>query len=169
MTQKESPADELALIDGTKVRFEKTGEGDIVLRRDGESVTVADMAPAFPVTHHYRWIVLRDGEGNEIGVLDNVGKLPAPSRRIVGSETEKHYFMPKITDIGSISEELGVVNVEAQTNRGQRTFQIRNVRQNVRKVGGARLIIRDVDGNRYEIPDWTSLPGSVTARLREYL
>ena len=38
-----------------------------------------------------------------------------------------------------------------------------------RQIGRRRVIIRDVDGNRYEIQDWTALPPRSYKQFEEYL
>ena len=91
------------------------------------------------------------------------------SRQIVVEELERTYFMPRITDVYDIHDDLGVVSWEVATDKGDRSFHVRNIRQNVRKMGRRRLVIRDVDGNRYEIRDWARPPAPPEKLLEPYL
>jgi hypothetical protein len=43
------------------------------------------------------------------------------------------------------------------------------VRRNIRKFGPGRLIIRDVDGNRYEIREWMTLPARAVKLIQVYV
>jgi hypothetical protein len=77
--------------------------------------------------------------------------------------------MPRIVDVLAIREKLNVLAWDVETDRGQRTFEVRYVRQNVRGLGRQRLIIRDVDGNRYEIRNWRAFPQRAQRLIERYL
>ena len=161
---------ETRIIAAEKTRFARNEQEDIVMRTaGGENVRIGAMAMAFPLSRPGRMIVLRDADGRELGILDDMRKLDDRSHGIVREEIDKMYFMPRILDIEDYREELGVLTVRAMTDRGERTFQVRHVRKNLRRLGGTRLMIRDVDGNRYEIRDWTKLPSPVASDLQGYL
>ena len=113
--------------------------------------------------------LIRDEEGTEIGLLDDVRGLDPDSQRIIRDELERSYFMPRITDVLDVREELNVVIWEVETNRGPRKFEVRHVRQNIRRMGRRRLVIKDVDGNRYEIRDWIKLPPLAQKLIQNYL
>ena len=77
--------------------------------------------------------------------------------------------MPRVTDILDLRERMNGVEWEVQTNRGPRSFQVRHVRWSVRRIGPRRLVIKDVDGNRYEIRDWMQLSPASQKLLEPYL
>jgi len=80
-------------------------------------------------------------------------------------ELGKIYFQPQITAFNRLDEEFGVLRGEIETTRGTRLLEIRGYRTNVRILSNNRAIVVDVDGNRYLIEDWPSLP----QRIREIL
>ena len=157
------------LIDAASMRILKTEKGRLELHHDGRVQAVGSIVAAFPLTRPGTMVSLRDEEGDEIGVLDSVAQLDAASQEVMREELERSYFMPVIGDILDVREELGVVTWEVETDRGPRTFQVRNVRQNVRKMGNRRLVIKDVDGNRYEVRDWLGLQPLAQKLLQIYL
>ena len=157
------------LIDAVAVRIVKTEKGRLELHRDGRVEPVGSIVSAFPLTGPGAMVSLRDEEGDEIGILDNVARLDPASREVMKGELERSYFMPVISDIVDIREELGVVTWEVETDRGPRTFQVRNVRQSIRKMANRRLVIKDVDGNRYEVRDWLGLQPLAQKLLQIYL
>lgn len=69
-----------------------------------------------------------------------------------------------ITKIVAIDEEYGVTRWKVETDRGPRTFDVAT-RHDVRPVGPNRYLIRDVDGNRYEIPNTAQLDAASRALL----
>jgi len=162
-------SDDDFFISAAQVRFERDPEGNPRLVLDGRPRPLGNVMAAFPLTERTRMISLRDQEGQEIGILDDVAGLDEASRQIITEELERTYFMPRIQDIFDIDEEHRVLTWEVETDRGPRTFQVRHVRQNVRKMGHRRLIIKDVDGNRYEIRDWQRLTPVARRFIEEYI
>lgn len=157
------------LLPAADVRFGRGGDGQIVMRLRGRFITVGTVMAASPITDPHRMVSVRDDDGEEVGILADVNELEPVSRQVVLEELERTYFMPRITDILDVEEDLGVVSWRVATDKGERTFQVRNVRQNVRKFRGRRLVIKDVDGNRYEIRDWAALPDPAGKLLQPYL
>jgi hypothetical protein len=121
-------------------------------------------ARAFPLSSPEQLVVLRDQEGNEIGIIENVEQLDKQSSQALKIELEKCYFMPIITYVNNIDEAYGVPKWDVETDRGPRKFELRS-RRDARLTGYGRVLIKDIDGNRYEIPDYTQLD----ARSRAYV
>ena len=159
----------MEIIHAESAAFRRREDGTIVMLEDGTEREIGTITSAFPLSKPERIVVLKHQQGNEIGILDRLRPLDKESRGVLKQELEKSYFMPRIHDIVEKEERLRVVTMEVVTNRGERTFQVRNVRQNIRKMGRGRIIIKDVDGNRYEIPEWQDLPEAAQETIREYL
>ncbi len=157
------------LTRASDVRFERDPEDQVRMRRGGETHTVGTVAMAFPLSNPKRMVVIRDENGGEVGILDDLRGLDADSQQVVREELEKSYFMPHIVDVERINEELDVVTWKVVTDRGARTFQVRSARNSIRKLGGRRLIIRDVDGNRFQIRDWFELSPRARRLVEEHL
>ncbi len=157
------------LLQPSDVRFGRSGDGQIIMRRSGAFIVVGTLMAASPITDPRHMVSVRNEHGEEVGILSDVDALDEISRQIVVEELERTYFMPRITDVYDIHDDLGVVSWEVATDKGDRSFHVRNIRQNVRKMGRRRLVIRDVDGNRYEIRDWARLPAPAEKLLEPYL
>lgn len=157
------------VIPAQDAQFRRGEDGTVLMRTDGEETPIATFVGAFPLTHPGGMIALRDLQGEEIGILDDVDGLDEESRRIVREGLERSYFMPRIIDIQDIHESLNVVEWKVETNKGPRDFEVRNVRKNIRRFGSRRLVIRDVDANRYEIRDWMKLPPYAQKLLEPYI
>lgn len=163
------PQQDLVVLRGESLRFTRDPDGRVLMHRAGTTTPVGAVMSAFPLTRPARMVSLRDEEGAEIGLLEDVRQLDPDSQRVIREELERSYFMPRITDVFDIREELNVVIWEVETNRGPRKFEVRHVRQNVRRMGRRRLVIKDVDGNRYEIRDWIKLPPLAQKLIQNYL
>lgn len=143
--------------------------GRVIVTVNGRSHRIGQVAGAFPLSNPGRMVLLRDEEGEEIGILDDAAALDPASRNIVAEELERSYFMPAIQDVLALRLDLGVETWEVETDKGRRAFMVRNPRVNVRHVGRRRLVIRDVDGNRYEVRDWTRFSPRARRLLEAHL
>ena len=54
-------------------------------------------------------------------------------------------------------EEFGATYWTVETDRGRREFVVRHMRDNAHYLSATRLLITDVDGNRFEVPDMSKL------------
>jgi hypothetical protein len=104
----------------------------------------------------WRYIILIDENDREIGLIRDIGDLDESSMRTLREELEKVYFIPKIKRINRIKEEFGVLIWETETDRGPRRFEVTS-RRDEKKIGRRRIIIRDADGNLYDIPNYADL------------
>ena len=96
--------------------------------------------------------MLRDDEG-EIGAIRRLAELDGASRRLLETALGEAYFVPVITRVNAILVEFRVPHWEVETDRGPRSFEISSMNSDVRQLGNGRILIRDADGNRYDIPD----------------
>ena len=120
---------------------------------------------AFPLEETNRFIGFFKTDGTELGLLEDIETLDAGSRMTLENELGKIYFRPVILRIHSIGEEFGVVYMDAETSSGPRHIEIRQIRNKIRLLSSYRALIEDVDGNRYELRDWNSLPKMTRAIL----
>ncbi len=146
------------ILDAAGVNCSRKPNGHLyVVHSEGEWSDV-HVTPTFPLSKRNAMVAVRNTAGEEVALLDDVSKLDSDSREIMSEEMERSYFMPRITDILFAEEKMNVLTIEAETDRGPRTVQLRNPRRAIRKLPHNRVVIRDVDNNRYEIKDWTALP-----------
>lgn len=76
---------------------------------------------------------------------------------MLAAELERNYFTPRIVQVNAIEVNYHVPKWDVQTDRGPRIFEIRSTRRDILILSGGRILIRDADGNRYEIPDYHRL------------
>ncbi len=136
---------------------------------EDEEYEVGRVMSAFPLSASLKRIVFFDSDGEEIGCLKCASQLDPESLKILQEELDKAYFMPSIKSISEITDHLGLELWRVITNRGERTFEVRSPRKNVRIINPKRLIVKDVDGNRYEIKDWRMLDKKSLALLMRHL
>lgn len=148
---------ELTLLDPREVTLRRETSGEVTLTlADGTVYRRIQAVQPFPLSAETRLISLRDENDQEIGQLPDYRDLDPDSRKVLEEELTKRYFMPRIEVIEDLKVNMGVMSWQVQTDRGPRRFEVRS-RDDIRYLPHGRILLRDVDGNRYEIPNYWSL------------
>ena len=151
-------AAELNLLNPDSTRLYRDQFSDLVLEiKSGEPVAGIRVVRCFPLTAGDCFIALRDRDNRELGIVEDLAALDAESGRALAAELERAYFRPEITAVHAITEQYHVPTWQVDTARGPRRFEIRSSRRDVRVMPPCRILIRDADGNQYEIPDYRRL------------
>ena len=142
--------------DGARLRL--TIEGD----RSYLSVKPVWAAPlSWPNTY----LTLLDGKGEEIALVPQPRDLPPASWEAVQRDLRGRYLTATVTTINSARQEFGATYWHVETDRGPRDFVTQNLQENAQSFSDTHLLLLDVDGNRFEIPDTNAL----NARSRNLL
>lgn len=149
-----------ARLDPGSISLNKEPWGTLKLTlKSGDRVTTYEdvrVRLAFPLSQMDRCVSFLLQDGTELGTLDDLRSLDQVSAEALKAALEMAYFIPRITKVLAIREEYGVSRWTVETDRGPRTFDVQS-RHDIRPVGPRRYIIRDIDGNRFEIPDVAAL------------
>ena len=160
MTMEESFAltDELNLLIPTDIRLYRDEFSDLVLEVAGrEPERGIRVVRCFPISAGDHFIGLHSDKDVELGIGEDPKELDPTSRKSLTEELEHTYFRPQITAVDAITEQYHIPRWQVQTNRGPRNFEIRSSRRDIRVLSQGRILIRDADGNQYEIPDYRRL------------
>ena len=113
----------------------------------------------FPFSDPERYISIREpeGDGREIGLIDDLKALPKETQTLLKDQLALRYFIPKILKVRDIKDEYGYSYWDVQTDRGDCRFTVRMGGSNVYSIGKNRYLVNDLDGNRFEIPDLYAL------------
>ncbi len=124
---------------------------------DGRKFEEVEARSLFPISGPKRYITLLDSDGKEIAVIRNLDTIMPESREAVEDALKEYYLIPRILKIIDRDEKFGVLKWTVETDRGIRTFDIRNRQSDIKTVYGNRVLVKDSNDNRYEIPDWEKL------------
>jgi hypothetical protein len=136
-------------------------------RTEDEEIAVRPMR-AFPMSDPEHFVALLDGEGNEVELIHDLSQLPVQPRELLLSELEKSYFLPELVRVLEITDDFGIQRWEVETDRGPRVFEVRG-REDLRWVHPGHLLVRDVDGNRYEVKRFEDLDSTSRLKIESYL
>ena len=82
----------------------------------------------------------------------------------------EYYMIPKISRLLECEDKFGSLKWTVDTDYGRVTFRIRNRHSDIKRLGHSnRIIIRDSNDNRYEIPDCTDMDPHSIHLLFSYL
>ena len=144
---------ELRIIDPAQARISRAGGALQLTIADQETYDGISIMRAFPLSDPERHWGFLDHEGKEIGVIADTDGLDAGSRSVAVEELERRYFIPVVQRVKRTKEDYGSIVWTVETDRGPRTFTVRNMKDSIVELGGSRILLVDVDGNRFEFPD----------------
>ena len=108
---------------------------------------------AAPLSHPSQYLCFLDEKNEVICTIKNLSDLDPESRRLAQEELEQRYMTAIVEQVNSLRHEFGVSYWDVQTNRRRREFVVQDVSENAHWLSDRRLLLVDVDGNRFEIPD----------------
>ncbi|HAZ20292.1 MAG TPA: hypothetical protein DCY75_09005 [Clostridiales bacterium] len=135
----------------------------------GEKLENVEPRRLFPLSGLTRYIILLDEEGEEQAVIRNLETLIPASRKIVDDCLREYYLIPKIQQIYAANDKFGALKFHVRTDRGICSFSIRNIHADIKVLYGNRVLIRDSNDNRYEIPDYTTMDKESISLLLCYI
>ena len=132
-------------------------ESRVSLRRD------------FPFEELWSFIsVVGTGE-TEIGMIRSVGDFSGETETLLREELERRYYSPVIRKIHSLKERYGFSYWKVETAEGDMEFTLHDTYKSLIRVDAKRVVILDVDGNRFEIPDLSALDRRSYRKIELYL
>ncbi len=151
-----------------RIECDSAGKLKAFLVAQDEPVEDLRVARCFPWSLPEDYISVRDAQGRELVLLTSLDELDDTSRSIVREELTHKVFNPRIEKVQRCVTEFGITSMTAETDRGEVTFQLGS-RDDVRHLSATRVLLNDVDGNIYEIPDVSQLDSDSRRRLAMFL
>lgn len=151
--------------------FKRTEGGFISLEFDGKKWDRVQVIRLFPFTEPDQYISIRTVEerSKEIGVIEDMKRMPKETRKMLQEQLNLHYFTPIIQKVLNIKDEYGYAYFHVMTDRGECRFTINMGGNAVVRLTDTRLLITDLDENRFEIPDVLQLSQKEQRKLDLFL
>ena len=152
-------------------KFERTEGGFINLTFDGVTYERVKVVRLFPFTDANKYISIRqnDDKAREIGIIEDMDELDDDTRSMLEEQLRLNYFTPVIEKIHYIKDEYGYAYFHVKTDKGECKFAINMASNAVTKLSDSRLIITDLDENRFEIRDVNALTQKERRKLDLFL
>ena len=124
---------------------------------------------SFPFEFAEAYISVLDPEQKEIGMIREISLFPEEQAQALRRELARRYYAPKIVRIHQVKERFGFSHWRVSTEEGPLTFTLKDTYRSLLRISDTRLLVTDVNGNRYEIPDTEALPRRDFRRIELYL
>ena len=119
--------------------------------KDEKTILRVKAKRSFPFTFPTKYISIRDGNDEEIGIIADLAQFSKQHRRWIEDELDMRYFTPRVTAIKLIRHRFGGVEWHVDTDCGFKRLITKGVHDTMTEVEPGRYVITDVDGNRYEV------------------
>ncbi|MDD9968152.1 MAG: DUF1854 domain-containing protein [Myxococcales bacterium] len=149
------------------LRFARRADGRLWLLGAGREVPVRPVR-CFPWSAPGHHVSLRDDQGEECAYVSDPRELDACSRAALASALADAGLVLRITSVDHIEDDQEIRYWTVRTLQGRRTFQTR-LETWPRPEPGGGLLVEDVSGDLYWIPDPTTLDTHSQKRLWAYV
>lgn len=158
---------EIRYLDKDNAIFKRTPGGFVSLDYKGKHYDRVSVYRAFPFSDPDKYISIRepDEKAKEIGMVEDLHALDKDTAAMLTEQMNIRYFTPVITRILDIKDEYGYAYFDVLTDRGACRFTIHMNGGSVVRLTDTRLLISDLDGNRFEIPDTRKLTAGELKKL----
>ncbi|MDF2723585.1 MAG: hypothetical protein K0Q59_3260 [Paenibacillus sp.] len=132
--------------------FVKTKGNMLSVTVDGKEHSPVYVHCSFPHTDKRIYLSIRTVDNKEIGMIRSLNEFPKQTADLLEEQVRIRYFAPEIMKVVKVTEEFGYSYWDTETTAGICRFTVRSGGGNVKLVTDNRLLINDVDGNRFVIP-----------------
>jgi len=151
--------------------FERGKNGFLRLKlNDGTQYEMVECTPLFPLSNPNAFVsvsVRNDKGTEEIGIISKLKALSKEQRSLVKHEIEFRYFSPEIIDIKKITSKYGVDQWDVVTDKGEKTFLVQDVKENVIIRESGLIVIADIDKCKYQVSDFRKLSAKAQQELEQ--
>ncbi len=123
----------------------------------------------FPFELEWEYISVMDDEKQEIGIIRRLSEFDSETEALLIEELKRRYYAPVILRIHSMKERYGFSYWKVETPEGEMRFTLHDTYRSIARAGEHRLVISDVNGNRFQIPDTRALDRKSYRKIELYL
>jgi hypothetical protein len=109
-------------------------------------------------------VSLRNEQDEELVLIESLDDLPPVSRRALERALAESVFMLVVEGVEEVEDEFELRRWKVRTRQGPRSFQTR-LDDWPRQTPGGGLLIRDLSGDVYHVPEVASLDAASRKRL----
>ncbi len=148
--------------------FSKNENGFLAANINGKEYKRVILSRSLPLNFPNDYICISDVEKNEIGIVEHMADFSKQQQELMDYELSQRYYCPVISSIESIKEKMGHFYFDVKIGEFKKSFTVRDISKSIRQHGDAIDLI-DIDGNRFRIIDFASIPAKSRRKLEPYL
>lgn len=150
----ESKTAESRYLDVGELALRRAAGGFLSARCGESDYELVHLHQAFPLSIPDEYVSLRDAEGAEIGMIRRLSDLSSEQRSLAEEELSRRYFAPIVRSVAALKEEFGYLYWDVRTDAGERRFTQQAKPETVLPAGSDEIVVLDIDGNRFRVPDY---------------
>lgn len=151
--------------------FKATEGGFVSMKYGDKDYPRVRVVRMFPFTDPEHFISVRTNEerSKEIGIIEDMKALDKDTYQVLRKQLDVRYFTPIILKVLKVKDRRGFAYFDVVTDKGVCKFTIHMGGGDVVHLSETRIILNDLDENRFEIPDVTKLTTKERKKLDLFL
>ena len=123
----------------------------------------------FPFELEWEFISVMDEHQQEVGIIKSTSLFAGECEDLLRIELSRRYYAPVIDKIINVKERYGFSYWRVHTAEGNVNFTLHDTYRSIIRATGGRVVLLDVNGNRFEIPNVESLDRKSYKKIELYL
>lgn len=123
----------------------------------------------FPFELEWEFISVMNDEQAEVGIIKSISLFDKEGEALLRTELARRYYAPVIDKILGVKERYGFSYWRVHTAEGNVNFTLHDTYRSIIRAGGGRVVLLDVNGNRFEIPNVEALDRKSYKKIELYL
>ncbi len=129
----------------------------------------AHLCRQFPFELEWEFISVMNEEQAEVGIIRAISLFADADEDLLRTELCRRYYAPVIDKIISVKERYGFSYWRVHTAEGNVSFTLHDTYRSIIRATGGRVVLLDVNGNRFEIPNAEALDRKSYKKIELYL
>lgn len=129
----------------------------------------AHLCREFPFELEWEFISVMNEEQAEVGIIKSVSLFEGAGEELLRTELRRRYYTPVIDKILGVKERYGFSYWRVHTAEGNVNFTLHDTYRSIIRASHNRVVLLDVNGNRFEIPDVQALDRKSYKKIELYL
>ena len=146
------------------IKLQNCASGRITVQNEKKEWVPVNPCPCFPWSEKGQFISLRDDEGNELALIEDVATLRPEDQTRIHEALDAGQFTFEITRIDEIERDFELRVWKVDTNRGKRKLQTM-LDDFPQIMDDGKVLITDLAGDLYEIRDRSKLDKASQKKL----
>ena len=129
----------------------------------------AHLCREFPFELEWEFISVMNEEQAEVGIIKSVSLFEGVGEELLRTELRRRYYAPVIDKILGVKERYGFSYWRVHTAEGNVNFTLHDTYRSIIRASHNRVVLLDVNGNRFEILDTEALDRKSYKKIELYL
>jgi len=105
----------------------------------------------------------------EIGIISKITDLGEKAEKLILDELKRKYYICKLKSVISIKDRFGFSYWKALSDDGEVSFTIRDAHNSIRTNSDGKILLSDIDNNRYELEPFDTLDAKTRKKIELYV